>query len=367
MNILVVGNGGREHALAWKLAQSPRMGNLYAAPGNGGTEAIAQNLSINSTDIDGLARAVGKRRIDLTVVGPEAPLAAGLVDRFQELGLPVFGPTRAAARLESSKTFARDVMRRAGVPCAEGESFADPEEAHRCIERVGGRVVVKADGLAAGKGVTVAENAEEAHRAVDEAMVDGVFGEAGSRVVIEERLEGREVSLFVFADSNSVSTPVTACDYKRQLDGDQGPNTGGMGAFSPADFLTEAEALQLRDAIAAPVISAMDEMGCPYKGVLYAGLMITADGPRVLEFNIRLGDPEAQVVLPRLESDLVDVLDAVVNDRLSETEVRWSAGSAVAVVLASGGYPGSYDTGHAISGLGSVSDSALVFPRGYDL
>ncbi len=364
MNILVVGNGGREHALAWKLAQSPKATKLFVAPGNGGTAQIAENLDVPATDIDGLAAAVERHGIDLTVVGPEAPLAEGIVDRFEGLGFPVFGPTKAAARLESSKTFSKVVMEWAGVPCARGDGFSSAEEAHRYLDEVGAPVVVKADGLAAGKGVTVAETVEDAHRAVDDAMVGRVFGPAGDRVVIEERLAGREVSLFVFVDANTVSAPVTACDYKRQRDGDQGPNTGGMGCYSPAEFLNEAQARELRDAIVIPTVRAMAAMGCPYKGVLYAGLMITADEPRVLEFNVRLGDPEAQVVLPRLESDLAEIVDAVAGDRLSGVEVSWSRESAVTVALASGGYPGPYKTGLPISGLDSVDDEALVFHAG---
>ena len=332
--------------MVWKLAQSHRTGKLFAAPGNGGTRQAAKNLDISATDIDGLASAVEKYGIDLTVVGPEAPLAEGIVDRFDELGIPVFGPSKAAARLESSKIFAKEVMERAGVACAKGKGFSSAEEAHRYVEQVGGAVVVKADGLAAGKGVTVADTVEEAHRAVDEAMVSRVFGEAGDRVVIEECLRGREVSLFVFADADTVSAPVTACDYKRQLDGDKGPNTGGMGCYSPAEFLDEAQSWELRDTVAVPVIAAMAEMGCPYKGVLYVGVMMTEEGPKVLEFNVRLGDPEAQVVLPRLESDLVEIVDAVAHDRLSEVEVKWSGDAAMAVVLASGGVSGQVPDGN---------------------
>ena len=298
------------------------------------------------------------------MVGPEAPLADGIVDRFEGLGLPVFGPTKAAARLESSKIFAKEVMERAGVPYAVGRDFSLAEEAHHYLEEVEAPVVVKADGLAAGKGVTVATTVDEAHRAVDEAMVERVFGEAGDRVIIEERLEGREVSLFVFTDGRVVSAAVSACDYKRQLDGDWGPNTGGMGCYSPAEFLSQADVQGLRDSIVTPVIETMAAMGCPYKGVLYAGLMMTADGPRVLEFNVRLGDPEAQVVLPRLESDLVEIIEAVVNDRLSEVEVRWSPEPAMCVVLASGGYPGKYETGMQISGLDTVDPDTLVFHAG---
>ena len=364
MNILVVGNGGREHALAWKLAQSPRTDKLFVAPGNGGTRQIAENLDVSATDIDGLAAAVGKHGIDLTVVGPEAPLAEGLVDRFEGLGLPVFGPTKAAARLESSKIFAREVMRTGGGAVCKRQGLLIGGGGARYLDEVGAPVVVKADGLAAGKGVTVAATLEEAHEAVEEAMVGRVFGKAGERVVIEECLVGREVSLFVFTDGMAVSAPVTACDYKRRLDGDKGPNTGGMGCYSPAEFLPEAQEQELRDTIAGPIIETMATMGCPYKGVLYTGLMITEEGPRVLEFNVRLGDPEAQVVLPRLESDLVEIIDAVVNDRLSEVEVRWGSDPTMCVVLASGGYPGKYETGQTISGLDSLESDALVFHAG---
>lgn len=364
MNILVVGNGGREHALAWKLAQSPQTDKLFVAPGNGGTRLVAENVGVSATDIDGLVAVVGERGVDLTVVGPEAPLAEGIVDRFEGLGLPVFGPTRAAARLESSKIFAKQVMERAGVSFAAGRDFSSAEEAHSYLEEVGAPVVVKADGLAAGKGVTVASSVEEAHRAVDEAMVSRVFGDAGERVIIEECLRGREVSLFAFTDGRAVSVAVTACDYKRQLDGDRGPNTGGMGCYSPAEFLDKDEVQGLRDSIVVPVIEAMAAMGCPYKGVLYAGLMMTEDGPRALEFNVRLGDPEAQVVLPRLESDLVEIIDAVVQGRLSEVEVKWSSDCALGVALASGGYPGKYETGFPISGLDSVAPGTLVFHAG---
>lgn len=364
MNILVVGNGGREHALAWKLAQSPRTAKLFVAPGNGGTRQIAENLDLSAMDIEGLAAAVESHSIDLTVVGPEGPLAEGIVDRFEGLGLPVFGPTGAAARLESSKIFAREVMERAGVSFATGRDFSSVEEAHGYLEEVGAPVVVKADGLAAGKGVTVASSVEEAHRAVDEAMVSRVFGEAGERVIIEECLEGREASLFAFTDGSAASGAVTACDYKRQLDGDRGPNTGGMGCYSPAEFLDEAAVQGLREAIVVPVIEAMAAMGRPYKGVLYAGLMMTEQGPRVLEFNVRLGDPEAQVVLPRLESDLVEIIDAVVNGRLSEVDVKWRPEPAMCVALTSGGYPGKYETGFPISGLDSVESDTLVFHAG---
>ena len=364
MNILVVGNGGREHALAWKLAQSPRTGKLFVAPGNGGTREIAENLDISATAIDGLADAVAKNGIDLTVVGPEAPLADGIVDRFRGLGLAVFGPTRAAARLESSKIFAKEVMDRAGVPCARGRDFSSAEEAHSYLKEVGGPVVVKADGLAAGKGVTVALTVEGAHQAVEEAMVGRVFGEAGDRVIIEEYLEGREVSLFAFTDGSEVSGAVTACDYKRQMDGDEGPNTGGMGCFSPAEFLGEAEIRELRDTVVVPIIETMAAMGCPYQGVLYTGLMITEDGPRVLEFNVRLGDPEAQAIMPRLESDLVEIIEGVVKGRLTEVEVEWSPEPAMCVVLASDGYPGKYATGLPITGLETVDPETLVFHAG---
>ena len=365
MNILVVGNGGREHALAWKLAQSHRTGDLFVAPGNGGTRQAAENLDISATDIDGLASAVEKHGIDLTVVGPEAPLAEGIVDRFEELGIPVFGPSKAAARLESSKIFAKEVMKRAGVACAKGKGFSSAEEAHRYVEQVGGAVVVKADGLAAGKGVTVAETVEEAYRAVDEAMVSRVVWRGG----------GQGCDRGVFEGSGSEPVRLCGCGYgvgagdglrlQATTGRGQGPQYRGHGLLQPAEFLDEAQSWELRDTVAVPVIAAMAEMGCPYKGVLYVGVMMTEDGPRVLEFNVRLGDPEAQVVLPRLGSDLVEIVDAVAHDRLSEVDVKWSQEAAMAVVLASAGVSGQVQDGVArFRGWTPWTKETLVFHAG---
>ena len=367
MNILIVGNGGREHALAWKLRQSPRTDELYVAPGNAGTATLARNLKIASSDIEGLAAAAKEHRIGLTVVGPEAPLAGGIIDRFNELGLPVFGPSRQAARLESSKIFAKELMSKYGIPCARGRAFSSASEAREYVNSVEPPVVVKADGLAAGKGVTVAQTREEAMKAVADALEARVFGPAGEKIVIEEYLSGREVSVFAFTDGETITPLVMACDYKRVNDGDMGPNTGGMGSYSPPEFIDAGTAQRICEEIMAPVVHAMTAEGVPYRGVLYGGLMITAQGPKVLEFNVRLGDPETQVILPRLETDLVDIMVAVVQGRLAEIDVRWSEEACVAVVMASGGYPGPYSQGFPITGLESLEKDVLVFQAGTSL
>ncbi|MBI4200132.1 MAG: phosphoribosylamine--glycine ligase [Chloroflexi bacterium] len=364
MNVLVIGGGAREHAIAWKLRQSPRVEKLFVAPGNAGTASLGTNLPIWATDIPSLLKAARDHAIDLTMVGPEAPLAEGIVDRFQERGLPVFGPSQAAARIEASKAFAKEVMQRSGIPCARGEVFDSYPEARRFIERRGAPLVVKADGLAAGKGVTVAATEAEAMAALDACMVERVFGPAGERVVIEERLEGREVSVFAFTDGQRLSPLVAACDYKRAYDGDHGPNTGGMGSYAPPELWSPSLARDVEYAILRPTIQALAREGCPYRGVLYAGLMLTAEGPKVLEFNCRLGDPEAQVVLPLLEADLVEVAQAVLAGDVSQAGVRWSQKACVGVVLASEGYPGSYQRGFPIHGLEAAGPDALVFHAG---
>ncbi len=364
LNVLVVGSGAREHALAWKLRQSPKVGQLLVAPGNAGTASIAQNLPIPTTDIPALAQAVRSYSIDLTVVGPEAPLAAGIVDRFRELGLPVFGPTRAAARIEWSKAFAKELMQKYGIPTARSETFDQLGEALEYLEGHPLPVVVKADGLAAGKGVVVARSPQEAEGAVRDCMEARVFGPAGDKVVIEEYLEGREVSVFAFTDGQLLSPLVAACDYKRVLDKDQGPNTGGMGAYSPPEFWTPELAECVRREIMEPAVKALAQEGSPYQGVLYGGLILTPEGPKVLEFNARLGDPEAQVVLPRLKTDLIDVILAVIEGRLSEQLVEWANEACVGVVLASPGYPGKYPIGLPIQGLDQVPQDCLVFHAG---
>ena len=364
MNLLIVGSGAREHALAWKLAHSPRAGAIFTAPGNGGTANLGTNLAIDPLDFPALAAAVKEHRIDLVVVGPEVPLAAGIVDYFQERGIPVFGPVRAAAAIEGSKTFARGLMLANGVPCARGETFMYVEEAHAFVKSLPAPPVIKADGLAAGKGVTVAATHEEALAALDDAMVRGVFGEAGKRVVIEERLLGREASVFAFTDGTNILPTISACDYKRIGDGDEGPNTGGMGSYSPPEFL-DAELLdKITQRIFQPVVRALAAQGTPYRGLLYAGLMIDKGEPKVIEFNCRLGDPETQVILPLLESDLLDVVEAVANGALNSVSARWSPRACVGVVMASNGYPGSYQTGKPITGLKDVPTDVAVFHGG---
>ena len=367
MKVLVVGNGGREHAIAWKLARSPRVDEILAAPGNGGTAGIARNVPVDAEDVDGLVALAEREKVDLTVVGPEAPLAAGIVDRFDEAGLPVFGPTQAAARIESSKSFAKRIMLDRGVPTGKAEVFDDYEAARDyCVEHVGGPVVIKADGLAAGKGVIVCRGAEEAVTALHRQMVDRVFGAAGDRVLVEEMLEGAEVSAFGFVDGENVTPLAAACDYKRAGDGDAGPNTGGVGAFSPppASVWNDDVERHVRTAIVEPVVRALAEAGSPYRGALYAGLMMTEDGPKVIEFNCRLGDPETQVLMPRLKTDLLDVMLDTVNGDLGDRELEWDARSCVGVVMTSRGYPGSYETGFPVHGLDSVDSDAAVFHAG---
>ena len=364
LNVLIIGNGGREHALAWKLSQSPRVGALFAAPGNAGAAELGANLPIDATDVAALVTAAKEHAIDLAVVGPEAPLAAGAVDALTAAGIRAFGPTRKAAEIESSKSFARSVMEAAGVRCAEGRSFDDRDEAAAYVRGLDEPPVVKADGLAAGKGVVVADSTEEALAAVDAMMVDRAFGEAGSRVVIEERLPGVEASVFAFCDGEHVLMTIPACDYKRVFDGDAGPNTGGMGSYSPPEFLDDAAVAEVERTVIVPVVRRMAAMGRPYTGVLYAGLMLHEGTASVLEFNCRLGDPETQVILPRLRTDLLDVIEAALEGRLDDITLEWDERPCVGVVMASGGYPGSYETGKRIHGLDRVDESAAVFYAG---
>ena len=365
MNILVVGSGGREHAIAWKLSQSPQLSDLFAAPGNAGTAQLARNVPIGATDIEGLFRFAQESKIDLTVVGPEAPLAAGIADRFQEAGLLIFGPTQAASLIESSKWFAKELMLRRGVPTGTAETFVTYDEAARYVQSAPLPVVVKADGLTAGKGVVVARTREEATEALRQQMVEERLGEAGKRVLIEEHLQGQEVSVFAFVDGPDVSGPmVAACDYKRVGDGDRGPNTGGMGSFSPPRFWTPGLEYQVRAEIMEPVARALADRGNPYSGVLYAGLILTSEGPKVIEFNCRLGDPEAQVILPRLKTDLAEVMMRTARGALDGVSIEWDPGACVGVVLASGGYPGAYGTGYPIDGLQGLDSSVTVFHAG---
>jgi phosphoribosylamine--glycine ligase len=370
MNILVIGGGGREHAMAWKLAQSSKVQRVYVAPGNGGTALDSRLKNIPITDVVQLRQWALDNKIGLTVVGPEGPLAAGVVDEFRAHGLRIFGPTKAAAQLESSKAFSKAFMRRHGIPTAEYATFSDPVTAHTYVNQMGAPVVVKADGLAAGKGVVVAMTLEEAHAAIDFMLVDNTLGvshnEGGARVVIEEFLEGEEASFMVVCDGKHVVTLATSQDHKRLLDGDQGPNTGGMGAYSPAPVVTpQVHARAMREII-LPTLKGMEQDGIPYTGFLYAGLMIDTKGQvKTLEFNCRMGDPETQPILMRLKSDLVDVLWAAAEPGgLENVELEWDRRTAMGVVLAAHGYPLSPRKGDAISGLPADSENVMVFHAG---
>ncbi|MCS6811861.1 MAG: phosphoribosylamine--glycine ligase [Tepidimonas sp.] len=369
MRILVVGGGGREHALAWKLAQSPHAAQVFVAPGNGGTARAPRLTNVPITDVVALRDWAVQQRIDLTVVGPEAPLAAGIVDLFRAAGLRIVGPTQAAARLESSKAFAKAFMQRHGIPTAAHATFADAAAAHAYVERVGAPIVVKADGLAAGKGVVVAMTAEEAHRAIDDMLLDNRLGvqhnAEGARVVIESFLEGEEASFIVLVDGQHVVPLATSQDHKRLLDGDAGPNTGGMGAYSPAPVVTPAVHERVMREIIEPTVRAMAAEGTPYTGFLYAGLMIAPDGtPRTLEFNCRLGDPETQPILMRLRSDLVEVLLAASEGRLDQVALQWDERVALGVVVAADGYPLQPRKGDVIESLPADTDDAVVFHAG---
>ena len=373
MKILIVGSGGREHALAWRLARSLRVSQMWVAGGNSGTAGLATNVAISPENVPEVVTLAREISADLVVVGPEQPLVEGLVDCLAEAGIPAFGPSRSAARLEASKSFARQVMRDAGVPGPEYRVFHEQSAAVDFLTKHASPVVIKADGLAAGKGVALCPGPEEAVLAVKGCMEDRIFGSAGDSVVVEEWLHGPEVSVFTFSDGENLSAPVAACDYKQVDDGDQGPNTGGMGSFAPPPFWDQVLADEITRTILRPTVERMAELGCPYRGILYAGIMLTDDGPRVLEFNCRFGDPETQVIMPLLESDPVDAMLASIEGNLSHTEVRWGQKPHVGVVLVSGGYPGAYETGKEISGLDSdcgrvggreLETNSLVFHAG---
>jgi phosphoribosylamine--glycine ligase len=337
---------------------------IYAAPGNAGTARLAQNLDITPNDIEGLLKAAREKAVGLTIVGPEAPLAAGIVDRFQAEGLTIFGPTRAAAQIESSKIFTRELLAKYNIPGAAGASFTSYDKASRYLEGQKAPIVIKADGLAAGKGVVVAGSIPQARQALSDFMQSKTLGAAGDRIIIEECLIGREMSYFAFSDGANIAPMLPACDYKRAYDGGKGPNTGGMGSYCPPRFHTPALAEEINETIMKPTVAALASEGTPYKGVLYAGLMITNDGPKVMEFNARFGDPETQVVLPLLKTDLVEIMLASIEGRLAETEIAWSSQSCCGVVMASGDYPGSYRTGFDISGLDDLDDDIMVFHAG---
>src|SRR6266513_3359581 len=366
MRILVIGSGGREHALAWKLRQSSEAERIFCAPGNAGTGEIAENVAIPAGDLDALLRFARENRVDLTVVGPDDPLAAGIVDLFAAEGLRAFGPTKSAARLEASKIFAKELMRAQKIPTAEARTFPDSGEALDYCERVKFPVVIKADGLALGKGVIIAPDAATAKSTIDEMMNRGRFGEAGRRIVIEQFLHGTECSLHALVDGSSYRLLESARDHKRALDGDQGPNTGGMGAFSPANNWNNKLESKFEAEIMQPLLRGLLQEGITFRGLLYPGLIITNQGARVLEFNCRFGDPETQALLPRMKSDLLPLLQATIDGNLSNCAIEWDTRVAVTIVLASGGYPGEYETGKAISGLDDAAklEDVQVFHAG---
>ncbi len=367
MRVLILGSGAREHALAWKAAQSPRLTGLYVAPGNAGTSRLAQNLPIHPEDAPAVVALAREKQIDLVIIGPEAPLANGVSDALREAGLRVCGPSRAAAQLEASKAFAKGFMARHKIPTARYAVFDDLPAALSFLRSVDYPVVIKASGLAAGKGVIIPESLPQAETALHQIMVQREFGAAGDQVVIEERLQGEEVSLLAFTDGVTVRPLLPAQDHKRALDGDRGPNTGGMGAYSPTALCPPSLVAELTRTILQPTVDAMRAEGTPFAGALYAGLMLTPQGIRVLEYNCRLGDPETQAILPLLDSDMLDIADACATRRLGETQLKWKPGSAACVVMASGGYPGSFPVGCEIAGLDSPLENTAVFHAGTKL
>ena len=368
MKILVIGSGGREHALAWKLAQSVKIQKIYVAPGNGGTALDSRLENVNISNPDELAEFAIQNDVQLTVVGPEAPLAAGIVNIFRAKNLKIFGPTKEAAQLESSKDFAKSFMERHGIPTAKYQTFSDLAAAHKYIDEQGAPIVIKADGLAAGKGVIVAMNLTEAHDAVDMMLSDNKLGDAGARVVIEEFLEGEEASFIVLVDGKNILPLATSQDHKRLLDNDKGPNTGGMGAYSPAPIVTPALQARVLREIITPTINGMKKDGIPFTGFLYAGLMIDKEGnPKTLEFNCRMGDPETQPIMSRLKSDLVYVMEHAVNGTLDKVELEWDRRIALGVVLAAAGYPENPVKGAIISGIPKETENQIVFHAGTKL
>ena len=369
MKVLVIGGGAREHALVWKLSQSALVDEILAAPGNAGTHALARSVPIAAEDVEALLTFAQQNAVDFTVVGPEAPLAMGIADMFTQADMPIFGPTQAAARIESSKAFAKRLMLDNAVPTAAAKAFTDYDTARAYVQTCPIPIVIKADGLAAGKGVAIAHTRTEAIDALRASMLDRQFGDAGNCVLIEECMQGKEVSVFAFVDGAYVSPMVAACDYKRAADGDRGPNTGGMGSYSPPapQHWNAALEAQVRERIMQPVADALVAIGSPYKGALYLGMMLTADGPKVVEFNCRLGDPETQVILPRLKTDLARVMLATARGELDDLPIQWDDRACVGVVIASGGYPGPYTTGHPVSGIPEASADAMVFHAGTKL
>jgi len=367
VQILVIGRGGREHAIVWSLSRSPKVNKVYCAPGNGGIAKIAECVPIEENNFADIARFALDRKVDLVVVGPEDPLFGGIVDYLEERGIPAFGPRQNAAIIEGSKVFTKNLLKKYNIPTAAYETFEDYDKALEYLRKQPVPVVIKADGLAAGKGVTVARTMEEAERALKEIMVDKTFGDSGNRVVIEEFLEGQEMSILSFVDGTTVCPMPPSQDHKPVYDHDKGPNTGGMGTYSPVPHIPQSVVDEAIATIVRPAAEAMAKEGRPFRGVLYAGLMLTPQGPKTVEFNARFGDPETQVILPRLETDLADIFLATVNGRLGEMEIRWNDRAAVCVVMASGGYPGSYRKNVPIQGLdaaGQVPEEAIVFHAG---
>lgn len=366
MKVLVVGGGGREHTIVWKLAQSPKITKLYCAPGNGGISGIAECVPIKATDLDGIVTFSKENKVDMVVVAPDDPLAAGLVDKLMEAGIRAFGPVKAAAIIEGSKAFSKDLMKKYNIPTAGYMVFDNCSEALQYLDTSSAPIVVKADGLALGKGVIIAQTIQEAKDAVNGMMKDKVFGDAGSRIVIEEYIQGPEVSILAFTDGNTIVPMVSSQDHKRAFDNDQGPNTGGMGTFSPSPLYDKKLADYCMKEVFMPTVEAMNKEGRKFKGVLYFGLMITKDGPKVLEYNARFGDPETQVVLPRLKTDLLEIFEAIIDEKLSEINIEWDDNSAVCVIAASGGYPGKYATGIEINGIDKAEENneTIVFHAG---
>lgn len=364
MKVLVVGSGGREHALCWKIAQRPGT-EVYVAPGNIGMVDVATLVNIKVDDIAGLVDFAKAEGIDLTVVGPELPLTLGIVDAFQEAGLACFGPNKAAAKLEGSKAFSKELMKKYGIPTAAFDTFTDVDKAKAFVDEIGVPCVVKADGLAAGKGVIICMTREEADKAIEDMLTDHAFGDASATIVIEEYMVGPEVSVLAFADGKTVLPMVSAQDHKRIFDGDKGPNTGGMGAYSPAPVYTEALSAEVNKTIIEPTIAAMAAEGTPFTGILYTGLMLTEKGPRVLEYNVRFGDPETQPIMVRMKSDIVELFQACVDGKLDEATLEWHDEAAVCVIMASGGYPASSEKGVPIRGLDDIAaEEAIVFHSG---
>lgn len=364
LKVLIVGGGGREHAIAWKLSQSKQIERLYCAPGNAGISELAECVPLRVDDLPSLVNWAKNEEIDLVFVGPELPLTLGLVDALAKEGIQAFGPGKKAAQLEGSKAFAKELMQKYMIPTAKYGVFTDLETARKFAREINGPWVVKADGLAAGKGVLICTTLEEADQAIEQILVGRAFGEAGDKLIIEEFLAGEELSIMAFCDGKTVVPMVSAQDHKRVFSGDQGPNTGGMGAYSPAPLATPELLKQVEEEILQPTVKALTQEGIIFKGILYAGLMITKDGPKVLEFNARFGDPETQVVLPRLENDLLDVILAVIEGRLEQVEFSWKKEPCVCVVMASGGYPDKYQQGYPIEGLNEVPAGVLVFHSG---